>query len=197
MKLFINDSSPYSRVVRIVAIEKGLAESVTLEWCNPWAEQSTVLEINPANRIPVLVTDDGIPISESILIAQHFDTLTHDKPLLRLDDRETLRVVGLGLGLMEAAFTSVIAGKYEGKAAGDSFLGKRRTEAISKTLQTLDTVMSTRSVVVSLGEVVVGVALSYLKYRMPLNDWENRYAELLKLYERLSQRDSFQQTPFK
>jgi glutathione S-transferase len=197
MKLYINDSSPYSRVVRIVAVEKRLYERIHLVWCNPWIEQSTVLESNPANRIPVLVTDSGISISESLLIAQHLDSLSPSQPLLHMEDRENLRLLGLGQGLMEAAFTSVIVEKYEGEAAGESFLGRRRSEAIKRSLLALDTIVSTRSLgAITLGEIVVGVALSYLKYRMPLNGWEDKFPGLLELHQRLSQRESFQLTPF-
>jgi glutathione S-transferase len=186
MKLFINDSSPYSRLVRIVALEKGLCETVSLVWSNPWADDERLLEHNPAGRIPVLLTHDGVAITESLLIAQYLDSLSSLSSLQPAGDLCCVQLVGLGLGLMEAAFTHVVSEKFEGAQMRDSFFGRRREQAIARTCEAF-----------TLGEIVIGVALSYLAFRAPLNDWQSRFLSLRDLHERLSVRSSFQMTPFK
>ena len=69
MELYLNATSPYARLVRIVLLEKGLMDAVTLKWCDPWADDADLLKANPAGRIPALVTEDGTTLSESMLIA--------------------------------------------------------------------------------------------------------------------------------
>lgn len=198
MKLFVNDSSPYSRVVRIVALEKGLAERVPIVWSNPWADEERLLEHNPAGRIPVLLTHDGVAITESLLIAQYLDSLSSLPLLQPAGDLRCVQLLGQGMGLMEAAFTHVISEKFEGAQVRDSFFGRRREQVITRSLARLNDVMQSRSDgAFTLGEIVIGVALSYLAFRAPLNDWQNRYLRLRDLHERLSVRSSFQLTAFK
>jgi glutathione S-transferase len=198
MKLFINDSSPYSRVVRVVVLEKGLSESVSVVWSNPWADDKGLLEHNPVGRIPVLLTHDGVAITESLLIAQYLDSLSSLSLLQPAGDLRCVQLVGLGLGLMEAAFTQVVSEKFEGALIRDSFFGRRREQAIARSLVRLNDIMQSRPCeAFTLGEIVIGVALSYLAFRAPLNDWQSRFLSLRDLHERLSVRSSFQQTPFK
>ena len=44
MELYLNATSPYARLVRIVLLEKGLADAVTLKWCDPWADDAELLK---------------------------------------------------------------------------------------------------------------------------------------------------------
>ncbi|BBI63175.1 hypothetical protein HSBAA_44810 [Vreelandella sulfidaeris] len=46
MELYLNATSPYARLVRIVLLEKGLADAVTLKWCDPWADDADLLKAN-------------------------------------------------------------------------------------------------------------------------------------------------------
>ena len=73
MQLFLNTTSPFARVARVVALEKGLADQLELVWCDPWNNYPALLAQHPQARIPVLVTDDGQAIAESLLIAQYLD----------------------------------------------------------------------------------------------------------------------------
>ena len=63
------------RVARIAALEKGLAERVQLVWSDPWNHDPALLAVHPQLRIPVLVTDEGQAIAESLLIAQYLDQI--------------------------------------------------------------------------------------------------------------------------
>ena len=46
----------------------------------------------------------------------------------------------------------------------------------------------------SLADIAVGVALGYLDFRFPQIDWRTPYPNLHKLYDKLAQRPSFQDT---
>mgnify|MGYP001419914949 CR=1 FL=1 len=82
MELFLNATSPYARLVRIVVLEKGLADAVKLRWCDPWSDDAQLLEANPAGRIPALITEDGTALSESLVIALYLDGMGRSEPII-------------------------------------------------------------------------------------------------------------------
>lgn len=166
MQLYLNTTSPYARLVRIVLIEKGLINAVTLNWCDPWADDPALLKANPAGRIPALVTEKGTTLSESMLIAIYLDSAYPEKPVLPVNCMgEVLHLAGLGQNLMEAAFTTVIARKHNGNEADNSVLGARRLRAIQRLLNQLNSELGEASVdAINLGEIAVAVALDYLAF---------------------------------
>jgi glutathione S-transferase len=77
MKLFYSPLSPFVRKVMIVAIENGLdgrIETVTTG-VNPAAPNKELAQHNPLMKIPALITDDGLTLVESKVIAQYLDAL--------------------------------------------------------------------------------------------------------------------------
>ncbi|WP_136064004.1 glutathione S-transferase N-terminal domain-containing protein [Modicisalibacter radicis] len=199
MELYLNATSPYARVARIVLLEKGLADTVTLRWCDPWADDDGLLAVNPVGRIPALVTDDGTTLSESLLIAHYLDTLGGGEPVLpaaRLG--QTLHLAGLGQGLTDAAFTTIIARKHQGAEADASVLGQRRWRAIQRTLDRLEREVDARPIpaAVTLGEITVAVALDYLTFRLPEVDWPKERPQLTAWHARITEGESFRQTRF-
>ena len=199
MELYLNATSPYARMVRIVVLEKGLADAVVLRWCDPWADDEALLAVNPVGRIPALVTDDGTTLSESLLIAQYLDALDSGKPMLPADRlSQVLHLAGLGQGLMDAAFTTVIARKHQGAEADEGVLGQRRWRAIQRTLDRLEQEISEVpvSATLTLGEIAVSVALDYLTFRLPETQWSQGRPRLQAWHVRLTDGDSFQQTRF-
>ncbi|WP_148252146.1 glutathione S-transferase N-terminal domain-containing protein [Aidingimonas lacisalsi] len=199
MELFLNATSPYARVVRIVVLEKGLSHAVTLRCCDPWADDAPLLAVNPVGRVPALVTDEGVTLSESSLIAQYLDSVGNGDSLLppsRLS--ETLHLAGLGQGLMDAAFTTVIARKHQGNEADDTVLGRRRRRAIERTLDQLEREVDDTALpgATALGEIVVTVALDYLSFRLPDLDWSWSRSQLREWHDHVARRESFQRTAF-
>lgn len=196
MQLHLNATSPFARVARIVALEKGI--ELELCWSDPWSDQAELLAVNPLARVPVLVCDDGESIGESLLIALHLDSLSSRTPLLpAARQAAVLHLAGQGIGLMEAAFNRVIARKHEGAAAEQSLLGQRRLRAIERTLAALEGDWPARaSEQISLGDIVIAVALDYLAFRLPELDWPARFPALRQCHARLAARKSFSSTVF-
>jgi glutathione S-transferase len=82
MKLYDGGRAPNPRRVRIFLAEKGIkvpAEQVDLGALQQRGEAYTA--INPMQRVPALVLDDGIVITESIAICRYFEALQPDPPL--------------------------------------------------------------------------------------------------------------------
>jgi glutathione S-transferase len=82
MKLYDMGRAPNPRRVRIFLAEKGIEvprQEVDLGALEQRSDEFT--EINPMQRIPVLVLDDGTVISESVAISLYFEKL-HPEPNL-------------------------------------------------------------------------------------------------------------------
>ena len=82
MKLYDGGRAPNPRRVRIFLAEKGLdvpTEQVDLGALQQRSDAYTA--INPMQRVPALVLDDGTVIAESIAICRYFEVLCPDPPL--------------------------------------------------------------------------------------------------------------------
>ncbi len=82
MKLYDSKAAPNPRRARIFLAEKGI--SVPTEQVDIMAKQhltSDYTAINPLQRMPALVLDDGTVITESIAICRYFEVLQPEPPL--------------------------------------------------------------------------------------------------------------------
>jgi glutathione S-transferase len=82
MKLYDGGRAPNPRRVRIFLAEKGIelpTEQVDLGKLQQRSAAYTA--INPMQRVPALVLDDGTVIAESIAICRYFEVLQPDPPL--------------------------------------------------------------------------------------------------------------------
>jgi glutathione S-transferase len=82
MKLYDGGRAPNPRRTRIFLAEKGITlptEQVDLGTLQQRSPAYTA--INPLQRVPALVLDDGIVITESIAICRYFEELQPDPPL--------------------------------------------------------------------------------------------------------------------
>jgi glutathione S-transferase len=82
MKLYDGGRAPNPRRVRIFLAEKGIsipAEQINLGALQQRSEAYTA--INPMQRVPALVLDDGTVIAESIAICRYFEALQPEPPL--------------------------------------------------------------------------------------------------------------------
>ena len=82
MKLYDGGRAPNPRRVRIFMAEKGIkvpTEQVDLGALQQRSEDYTA--INPLQRVPALVLDDGTAIAESIAICRYFEALNPEPPL--------------------------------------------------------------------------------------------------------------------
>jgi glutathione S-transferase len=82
MKLYDGGRAPNPRRVRIYLAEKGIAvplESIDIAALEQKSPAFTA--VNPLQRLPALVLDDGTVITESIAICRYFETLHPHPPL--------------------------------------------------------------------------------------------------------------------
>jgi len=93
MKLYDSGRAPNPRRTRIFLAEKGI--SVPTEQVDMMAKQHKTpayAAINPLQRVPALVLDDGMIITESIAICRYFEALQPEPSLFGLGAKEIAQV---------------------------------------------------------------------------------------------------------
>jgi glutathione S-transferase len=89
MKLYDSGRAPNPRRVRIFLAEKGISvpvEQIDLAAQEHKSEAFTAL--NPLQRVPVLMLDDGTAIAESMAICRYFERLRPEPPLFGRGPKE-------------------------------------------------------------------------------------------------------------
>lgn len=195
MRLFLNATSPFARVARVTALEKGL--NPELVWCDPWANDPALLAVHPQGRIPVLLTSDGHAIAESLLIAQYLDGQGQGPSLLPAHGvASTLARTSVGYGLMEAAFNTVIARKHDASADA-TVIGQRRLAAMQRALVTLEgDVPQPQGEAVTLDQLVIAIASEYVNFRLPGLITALQYPQLCRWLQDMARRPHLAATAF-
>lgn len=203
MKILNSPASPFGRKVRIVAIEKGLAER--LEWVGvlttPLAPNTELARGNPLAKIPTLVTDDGRSIYDSLVICEYLDTLhTGEKVIPASGARrwEVLTLHALGSGISDAS----ILCRYENVLRPEALRWADWTAGqMKKIAGGLDWLESTVSALgnpaardLDIGQIAVACALGYLDFRFPDIDWRASRPALTGWFAECSKRPSMRQT---
>ena len=89
MQLIDGGRAPNPRRVRIFLAEKGIdVPKRQVDFSNLEQQSDAFTAINPMQRVPVLILDDGTPIAESMAICRYFDALHPEPNLFGRDPRE-------------------------------------------------------------------------------------------------------------
>jgi len=142
---------------------------------------------------------DAVTLSESMLITVYVDGVSPNLPMLpTVNLAEVLHLAGLGQNLMDAAFTTVIARKHYNNEIDESELGQRRSRAIQRLLNQLNSELGEKqqASTINLGEITIAIALDYLAFRLPEVNWKEEYPQLQVWHCGVTSRASFQDTAF-
>lgn len=199
MKLIGSFASPFVRKARIVFAEKKIDYNLVLE--NVWAPDTTIHTFNPLGKVPCLVMDDGEAVFDSRVICEYVDTLSPVGKLIPASGRERVEVrcwEALADGLLEAGVLVRIEGvQREAEQRSEKWIARQRHKidhglvAMSQGLGSKTWCAGSRF---SLADIAVGCALGYLDFRTPELNWREPYPNLDKLFQKLSQRQSFMDT---
>jgi glutathione S-transferase len=200
MKLIGSLNSPYVRKVRIVMAEKRLDYQLELE--DVW-NSDHILHSNPLGKVPCLVMEGGEAVFDSRVIVEYVDTLSPVGRLIPDRGRERAEVrtwEALGDGVLDAAVLARLENTWKGRTDG-----QRSQVWIDRQMRKIHAGLAAMSkglgekpfcsgIHFSLSDIAVGCALGYLDYRFAHIDWRGEYANLARLHEKLSQRQSFVDT---
>lgn len=196
MKLYLNETSPYARLVRVLLLETGLDSETELVFVDPWASPEELLRVNPAAKIPALVLPDGSCLIESGCIADFLIVGAGRADLCPIngspDGAGRSEVLGLGRAAMDCAFGSVIQQRF----APDSPLIGRWRAALPRLAERLEGILTSAAPhsLLDLADLTVAVAFEYVDFRLPEVEWRPAAPHLAERVAWLGDRFSLQAT---
>ncbi|AFZ00605.1 glutathione S-transferase N-terminal domain-containing protein [Calothrix sp. PCC 6303] len=163
MKLYLNDTSPFARLILICALEYDI-KGMELIWVNPWEMPENLLAINPFSTVPVLQLDNEDILYESSIIAMY---LTSNSSFSTLRDYQRF---ALGKMLIETAFRHVSLVRYSAENSTPHPFIARTEQILQQVLKGLledDLPTFSANVVPDVASLQLAVALDYLTFRLP------------------------------
>jgi glutathione S-transferase len=112
MKLYDGGRAPNPRRVTVFLAEKGIeVEKVPVDMGQLGHKSEEVTRLNPLQRLPVLVLDDGTALSESVAICRYFEELHPEPPLMGTDARDKA-IVEMWNRRLELIFLGAVANAF-------------------------------------------------------------------------------------
>ena len=198
MKLLSSLTSPYGRKVRIVLLEKKIPFQLQVE--NPWLPDSTIGEVNPLGKVPVLVLEDGISVFDSRVIVEYLDMLSPVAHLIPSDAKSRMMVRGveaLADGITDAAVAIVLERKRADDKQDLDWIALQE-RALYRGLGALSEALGDKALylglTMTLADIAAGCMLGYLDLRFPQINWREMHPNLAELAVKLAERASFKDT---
>lgn len=199
MKLHWSPRSPFVRKVMIVAHEVGVVDRLELvrSVVAMTKTNAELMRDNPLSRLPTLVTDDGLVLTESTHICEYLDSLHVGAklfPAVPSQRWQALHWHGLGEGMLEVAvlWRSELSRAPERQSPE---MLAAYGEKIPAALDRLEAeAAQLAAAAFSLGAVAVGTALGYLDFRFASMNWRGGRPQLARWYEGFAARPSVRAT---
>jgi glutathione S-transferase len=194
MHLFLNTTSPYARLARI-ALEEKRGSDVTGEIVDPWADSPRLLEVNTAARVPTLVTDEGVALTESLLIVMWLESQRAQPSLLGARATDVIAKAGVAMGVIDAAVHTLIGRKVTDASFDEAPVGLRRRRSMVNGLLRLEGSPPTYDgATPDLACIATVCALQYVHFRFPQAPWMPSLPNLDALVAALRTRPSFERS---
>ena len=202
MKLYWSSRSPFVRKVMVVAHETGLAariETIPVVVASTSEPNPVVMRDNPLNKIPTLLTDDGMVLFDSMVICEYLDSLHGGSRLFPFQAPlrwQALRWHALGNGMLDAQ----MAWRTESRRPPEQQAPVTLRAFDLKIRSALDLLEREADALgaapLGIGQVGVGCALAYLDFRFAGLDWRAARPRIAAWYEALGRRPAMQATAF-
>jgi glutathione S-transferase len=198
LKLLSATPSPYARKVRIALAEKGLPFELITEV--PWNADTSTPKLNPLEKLPVLILEDGSTVFESSFILEYLETKHPEPRLFPRDPEQRLvarRFEVLADGVCDAIVLTVVEAMRPETQRSTAWRDRQMRKIIGGLGEIAHTVPGDGFCVgahFSIADIAVGTVLGYVDVRCPEVDWRARHPNLIPAFTRLSERPSFQAT---
>ncbi len=191
MKLQYSPNSPYVRKVVMLAQELGLNDRIERQalTLSPYEPNPVVTALNPMGKIPVLLTDDGEALFDSIVICEYLAAQAGDQqwfPAAGPKRWAALRANAVADGMLEAAqlmrFESIRPEgvRYDKWIEAQSGKLTRAFAFLEQNLPASD----------DIGAIAVASAIGWLDFRFPTLQWRNAAPRLAAWLAGFEQRES-------
>jgi glutathione S-transferase len=182
----------------IVAHEAGVANRITSvpAATNPAKPNAELARDNPVMKIPALITDDGMQLVESKFICEYLDAMGGGKliPANGPARWKARRLEAIADGLADAAILVryEIAMRPENLRWSEWISGQ--TTKVVNSLDLLESEASSLEGELTIGQVAVASALSWLEFRNIVPDARAKHPRLFAWLDRINTRPSFAAT---
>lgn len=195
MQLIYAKPSPYSRKVRVVALEKGLAGRIEEVLASPMEDPATLLDANPLGKVPALRLDDGRCLYDSWVICEYLDMLAPAPRLIPDGDArfDVLRRCALADGVLDAAVTARLELLRPEEIRWTPWTDRQR-RAIGRGLAAMEKDVASLGPTLTLAHIEFAVALEYLDFRFADIAWRDAHPALGAWLAEFSQRPSMRAT---
>lgn len=201
MKLLYAAPSPYSRKVRILSRELGLADRIeeVQVVTTPVAPAAVVSAANPLSKIPILLLDDGSALYDSRVICEYLEHLAWDSgtvsaPKQGLARFAVLRRQALADGLLDAALLHRYETVLRPKELHWSGWLEAQLGKVQEALASLASDLPAIEPALTVDAAAVASVLGWLEFRMPEFTWQEDHPALNKFYKAVLGRASLHQT---
>ena len=206
MKIYYSNTSPYSRKVRMVVLEKGLENQVESILINPFAEdKSNLTAANPLGKIPVLILEDESALFDSPVICHYLDSLNNEPQLIPANEDKKWKVLrweALCDGMTDAMYNLVMERKRPENKQSTSSIANWSGEII-RTLEALETSfheldifsLNNKGEELTLAHLALASAIGYLDFRLPTILYSSECPQVAACPKVLTWYESFKTRP--
>ncbi len=194
MRVLSNTTSPYARIARIALAEKGFDLSGT-RLVNPWGDDPDLVALNPAARVPTIETDEGLPITESLLILLWLEKKVPEPSLLDGPLDLIVSQAGRAMGVIDAMVHIMIGVMQMDPDWGETRVRLRRRRSIVNGLRGLEAEPPAYGGgVANIAVLTAVVALDYLRLRFKDAPWVEPTPALDALRAKVADRPAYAST---
>ena len=194
LRLYTSPTTPFGRKVMVLILEAGLADQVEIAQAtgSPLDSSKMPLSQNPLGKIPALERGDGPAVYDSRVICRYLDDRAGAglyPPAPRL--WETLTLEATADGMIEAAILMLYEDRLRPEEKRFDGWVEGQWAKIARALDTLEgRWMSHLNGPLDMGQIAIGVALSYLDFRFDARGWRQGRPGLARWHEAFAARES-------
>ena len=198
LRLYTSPTTPFGRKAMVLILEAGLADQVEIAQAtgSPLDSSKMPLSQNPLGKIPALERGDGPAVYDSRVICRYLDDRAGAglyPPAPRL--WETLTLEATADGMIEAAILMLYEDRLRPEEKRFDGWVEGQWAKIARALDTLEgRWMSHLNGPLDMGQIAIGVALSYLDFRFDARGWRQGRPELARWHEAFAARESMTAT---
>lgn len=199
MNLIIASASPFARKVRVLILELGLQDRVSLQdsgMVTPVSNNVALNAINPLGMLPALELDNGDCLFDSPVICEYLNHIA-DGPFFPLEADRRFQALGLQ-ALCDGILDLSVALRYETAFRPPELHWQtwidHQNEKIERGLDVLEARCGQFEATPLIGEITAACTLGYRDFRYAESDWRRGRPALTGWFEQIMQRDSLVKT---
>lgn len=201
MKLINSTASAFGRKVAIAMHEKAIPfEQV---WDVPWNDKSIVPQYSPLEQLPILVTDDGEHVYDSMYIVEWLERRYPKPALLPADTDAALAAMCLQkLGERLAEMIVLVVFEEQREAPSEAWTARQRRKfksGIAEIARLVGERVPVADQPIHYGDIAAAAALTWFDFMLANGmftgveeaRWRERYPNLVRYVDALESRPSF------